>query len=192
MEQPGNVQRTAGPTRTASAKANGVNPALLSASSEAPAPHCNGASVIDTDLAMMAGVATTCDQCERRRFQAPVLDHHLGGRDISELAMSVTEAGSSSAPARRARRPLTPSSPGSPTSGRLLILCRPLTTLSGDERRRLKLAARSGFGRAKGPRGPRRVMRDASDDSSRVRGTRTPLREIAALGASFQAGTIVT
>ena len=82
------------PIRTAFAKANGVKPALFSANSEGACPACNGAGVVYTDLAMMAGVATTCEECEGKRFQASVLDYHLGGRDISEvLAMSVTEAG---------------------------------------------------------------------------------------------------
>ncbi len=79
------------PIRTAFAKANGVKPALFSANSEGACPNCNGAGVIYTDLAMMAGVATTCDVCEGKRFEASVLDYHLGGRDISEvLAMPVT------------------------------------------------------------------------------------------------------
>jgi excinuclease UvrABC ATPase subunit len=99
------------PIRKAFAKANGVKPALFSANSEGACPHCNGAGVIYTDLAMMAGVATTCEECEGKRFQASVLDHHLGGRDISEvLAMSVTEAqeffgAGEAAHAGRARRP---------------------------------------------------------------------------------------
>src|SRR4029077_1307557 len=73
------------PIRTAFAKANGVKPALFSANSEGACPTCNGAGVIYTDLAMMAGVATTCEECEGRRFDASVLDYHLGGRDISEV-----------------------------------------------------------------------------------------------------------
>ena len=78
------------PIRKAFAKVNGVKPALFSANSEGACPNCNGAGVVYTDLAMMAGVATTCDECDGKRFQASVLDHHLGGRDISEvLAMSV-------------------------------------------------------------------------------------------------------
>src|SRR5712691_6737999 len=81
------------PIRNAFAKANGVKPALFSANSEGACPNCNGAGVIYTDLAMMAGVATTCEECEGKRFQAAVLEYHLGGRDISEvLAMPVTEA----------------------------------------------------------------------------------------------------
>src|SRR5262245_9617540 len=81
------------PIRTAFAKANGVKPALFSANSEGACPNCNGAGVIYTDLAMMAGVATICEECEGKRFQASVLDHRLGGLNIAEvLAMSVTEA----------------------------------------------------------------------------------------------------
>src|SRR5688500_12201676 len=81
------------PIRKAFAKANGVKPALFSANSEGACPNCNGAGVIYTDLAMMAGVATTCEECEGKRFDASVLEYHLAGRDISEvLAMSVTEA----------------------------------------------------------------------------------------------------
>ena len=81
------------PIRKAFAKANGVKPALFSANSEGACPTCNGNGVIYTDLAMMAGVATPCEVCEGKRFQAAVLEHELGGRDISQvLAMSVTEA----------------------------------------------------------------------------------------------------
>src|SRR5207248_2952719 len=81
------------PIRKAFAKANGVKPALFSANSEGACPTCNGAGVVYTDLAMMAGVATTCEECEGKRFEASVLDHHLGGRNISEvLDLSVEEA----------------------------------------------------------------------------------------------------
>jgi excinuclease UvrABC ATPase subunit len=130
------------PIRTAFAKANGVKPALFSANSEGACPTCNGAGVIYTDLAIMAGVATTCEDCEGKRFQASVLEYHLGGRDISEvLAMSVTEAeeffgaGEARTPAAHA------------VLDRLadvglgyLTIGQPLTTLSGGERQRLKLA----------------------------------------------------
>ena len=81
------------PIRKAFAKANGVKPALFSANSEGACPNCNGAGVIYTDLAMMAGVASTCEECEGKRFQAEVLEYKFGGKDISEvLAMPVAEA----------------------------------------------------------------------------------------------------
>src|SRR5580700_75847 len=81
------------PIRKAFAKANGVKPALFSANSEGACPTCNGVGVIYTDLAMMAGVATTCEECEGKRFEAEVLEYKFGGKDISEvLAMPVAEA----------------------------------------------------------------------------------------------------
>ncbi|GAA2323053.1 excinuclease ABC subunit UvrA [Nonomuraea roseoviolacea subsp. roseoviolacea] len=130
------------PIRKAFAKANGVKPALFSANSEGACPGCNGAGVVYTDLAIMAGVATTCVECDGRRFQASVLEYRLGGRDISEvLAMPVEEAreffgsGEARTPAAHA------------ILGRLVdvglgyvSLGQPLTTLSGGERQRLKLA----------------------------------------------------
>ena len=129
--------------RNAFAKANGVKPALFSANSEGACPNCNGAGVIYTDLAMMAAVATTCEECEGKRFEASVLDYHLGGRDISEvLAMSVTEAekffdgGEARTPAAHAvLQRLADVGLG------YISLGQPLTTLSGGERQRLKLAA---------------------------------------------------
>jgi excinuclease ABC A subunit len=130
------------PIRNAFAKANGVKAALFSANSEGACPNCNGAGVIYTDLAMMAGVATTCEECEGKRFEASVLDHHLGGRDISEvLAMSVTEAetffGAGDARTPAAHRILDRLAD---VGLGYISLGQPLTTLSGGERQRLKLA----------------------------------------------------
>jgi excinuclease UvrABC ATPase subunit len=134
------------PIRKVFAKVNGVKPALFSANSEGACPSCNGNGVIYTDLAMMAGVATVCELCEGKRFQASVLEYHLAGKDISEvLAMSVQEAeeffreGEARIPAAHA------------ILDRLvdvglgyLKVGQPLTTLSGGERQRLKLATRMG------------------------------------------------
>src|SRR6185312_14047301 len=81
------------PIRKAFAAANGVKPALFSANSEGACPTCNGAGVIYTDLAMMAGVSTVCEDCEGKRFQASVLEYRLGGRNIAEvLDLSVDDA----------------------------------------------------------------------------------------------------
>ncbi|MBF6360720.1 ATP-binding cassette domain-containing protein [Nocardia farcinica] len=130
------------PIRKAFAKVNGVKPALFSANSEGACPTCNGAGVVYTDLAMMAGVATTCELCEGKRFQASVLDYKLGGRDISEvLAMPVTEAeeffGSGEARTPAAHKILQRMAD---VGLGYLTLGQPLTTLSGGERQRLKLA----------------------------------------------------
>jgi excinuclease ABC A subunit len=134
------------PIRTAFAKANGVKPALFSANSEGACPTCNGAGVIYTDLAMMAGVATICEECEGKRFQASVLEYKLGGRDISEvLAMSVTESESFFG-AGEARTPAAHTILARLVDVGLgyITLGQPLPTLSGGERQRLKLATHMG------------------------------------------------
>ncbi|WP_426570045.1 ATP-binding cassette domain-containing protein [Streptomyces canus] len=130
------------PIRKAFAKVNGVKPALFSANSEGACPTCNGAGVVYVDLGMMAGVDTPCEDCEGKRFQASVLEYHLGGRDISEvLAMSVTEAeeffGDGEARTPAAHRILERMAD---VGLGYLTLGQPLTTLSGGERQRLKLA----------------------------------------------------
>ncbi|SDT02658.1 excinuclease ABC subunit UvrA [Jiangella sp. DSM 45060] len=130
------------PIRKAFAKANGVKPALFSANSEGACPACNGAGVIYTELGFMETVATPCDDCGGKRFQAAVLDYRLGELNIAEvLDLPVGEAraffsdGAARTPAAAA------------ILGRLddvglgyVKLGQPLTTLSGGERQRLKLA----------------------------------------------------
>ncbi len=134
------------PIRKAFAKANDVKPALFSANSEGACPSCNGAGVIYTDLAMMAGVTAPCEECEGKRFQASVLKYRLGGRDIAEvLAMSVADAaeffgqGEARTPAAR-----TILDRLADVGLGYLTLGQPLTTLSGGERQRLKLATHMG------------------------------------------------
>ena len=134
------------PIRTAFAKANGVKPALFSANSEGACPTCNGAGVIYTELGFMDTVATTCEDCEGKRYEAAVLEYHLGGRDISEvLAMSVGEAeaffGSGDARTPAAHTILQRFVD---VGLGYLRLGQPLPTLSGGERQRLKLATHMG------------------------------------------------
>jgi len=127
------------PIRTAFAKANGVKAALFSANSEGACPNCKGLGLVYTDLAMMAGVASVCEECEGKRFTAEVLRYELRGKNISEvLGMSVAQA-----------REFFPSGQARTILNRLsdvglgyLSLGQPLTTLSGGERQRLKLAIR--------------------------------------------------
>ncbi|PJI85568.1 ATP-binding cassette domain-containing protein [Luteimicrobium subarcticum] len=134
------------PIRKAFAKQNGVKPALFSANSEGACPACKGVGVVYSDLAVMAGVATTCEVCEGRRFQAEVLEYTLGGKDISEvLEMSVTDAekffggGEAHLPAaHKVLERLVDVGLG------YVRLGQPLTTLSGGERQRLKLAIHLG------------------------------------------------
>jgi excinuclease UvrABC ATPase subunit len=134
------------PIRKAFAKANGVKPALFSANSEGACPTCNGAGVIYTDLAMMAGVTTTCEDCEGKRFDSSVLDYRFGGLNIAEvLDLPVTDALAHFS-AGEAKTPAAAKILERMNDVGLgyLRLGQPLTTLSGGERQRLKLAAQMG------------------------------------------------
>jgi len=130
------------PIRTAFAKANHVKPALFSANSEGACPNCNGAGVIYTDLGMMVGVTTPCEECGGKRFQAAVLEYRLGGRNIAEVldlpvkdAVGFFGSGKAQTPAAHAiLQRLADVGLG------YIKLGQPLTTLSGGERQRLKLA----------------------------------------------------
>jgi excinuclease UvrABC ATPase subunit len=134
------------PIRAAFAKANGVKPALFSANSEGACPTCNGAGVIYTDLGMMTGVTTVCEDCEGKRFQASVLNYRFGDRNIAEVldlpvsdALRFFGAGRASTPAAHAiLQRMADVGLG------YLRLGQPLTTLSGGERQRLKLATHMG------------------------------------------------
>jgi excinuclease UvrABC ATPase subunit len=142
------------PIRAAFAKANGVKPALFSANSEGACPTCNGAGVIYTDLAMITGVTTVCEDCEGKRFQASVLNYRFpstpleagDGLNIAEvLDLPVNEAvrffgaGKAATPAAHAiLQRMAEVGLG------YLRLGQPLTTLSGGERQRLKLATHMG------------------------------------------------
>ena len=132
------------PIRKAFAKVNGVKPALFSANSEGACPNCSGAGVIYTDLGVMASMATTCEVCEGKRFDASVLEYKFGGKDISEvLEMPVADAaeffgsGDTKIPAAHAILVRL-----ADVGLGYLKLGQPLTTLSGGERQRLKLATR--------------------------------------------------
>ena len=129
------------PIRTEFAKTNGVKPALFSPNSEGACPVCNGQGVIYTDLAMMAGVTTPCEECEGKRFKPEVLQYTLHGLTISEvLSLSVAAAHEvfTAAKPKKILDRLVDVGLGYLTVGQ------PLTTLSGGERQRLKLAASMG------------------------------------------------
>lgn len=133
------------PIRKAFAKENGVKPALFSANSQGACPVCQGAGVTFTDLGVMASVATTCVECEGRRFRSDVLEYTLAGCSIADVL---------ALPAEEASRFFTDDAPN-PAAARILrrlvdvglgyiTLGQPLTTLSGGERQRLKLATHMG------------------------------------------------
>ncbi|MEU4293056.1 excinuclease ABC subunit UvrA [Kribbella sp. NPDC026596] len=129
------------PIRSEFARANKVKPGLFSANSVGACPTCKGIGLVYTDLAMMAEVASTCEECNGARFTAEVLAYRLRGKNISEvLRMTVTEAREffTKGPARAILDRLSTVGLG------YIGLGQPLTTLSGGERQRLKLAINMG------------------------------------------------
>ena len=134
------------PVRTAFAKANGVKAALFSANSEGACPTCNGAGVVYSDLGIMAGVSSVCEDCGGKRFDAAVLEYRLGGLNIAEVldlpaaeAAAFFKSAETKVPAAHAIvQRIVDVGLG------YLRLGQPLTTLSGGERQRLKLATHLG------------------------------------------------
>ena len=123
--------------RTAFAKANGVKPALFSANSAGACPNCKGIGLVYTDLAMMAGVSSVCEECGGKRFTAEVLEYTLRGKNISEVLDLSVDAALEFFEEKPARAILTRLSD---VGLGYLGLGQALNTLSGGERQRLKLA----------------------------------------------------
>lgn len=128
------------------AKVNGVKPALFSANSEGACPACNGAGMIYTDLGFMATVASRCQECQGKRYQAAVLEYTVEGRNIAEVLELPIEEALEYFSQGRAKTPATTKILQRLVDVGLgyLTLGQPLTTLSGGERQRLKLAAKTG------------------------------------------------
>jgi excinuclease UvrABC ATPase subunit len=139
---PATYTKALDPIRKAFARANGVDAALFSSNSHGACPTCNGNGVIYTELGIMDTVATTCDDCDGKRFRPDVLQYTFGGCNISEvLDMAITDA------AEFFARPDAHVAAVDTILARLgdvglgyLTLGQPLSTLSGGERQRLKLA----------------------------------------------------
>ncbi|WP_183092584.1 ATP-binding cassette domain-containing protein [Nocardioides stalactiti] len=130
------------PIRKAFAKANGVKPALFSSNSEGACESCNGNGMIYTELSFMETVATLCEDCGGKRFQADVLELRFGGLNIAEvLDLPVAEAHAFFADGE-AKTPAASAILGRMEDVGLgyVKLGQPLNTLSGGERQRLKLA----------------------------------------------------
>ncbi|GAB2740072.1 ATP-binding cassette domain-containing protein [Amycolatopsis magusensis] len=119
------------------AKASGVSPSLFSANSKGACENCQGLGVIYTDLAFMDGLKSVCEICRGRRFSDDVLEHKLRGRSISDvLEMTAAEAVEffTEKKLREVLRAVND------VGLDYLKLGQPLSTLSGGECQRIKLA----------------------------------------------------
>ncbi|MFF7243446.1 excinuclease ABC subunit UvrA [Embleya sp. NPDC008237] len=135
---PASYVGVADPLRRLFAKANGVDPGLFTFNSSGGCPECQGRGVIRTDMAFMDPVTTRCEACGGRRFRDEVLAYRLRGKSIVDvLALTAEEAVDYlTEQALRTRvRSLVSVGLG------YLTLGQPLSSLSGGELQRLKLAS---------------------------------------------------
>ncbi len=119
------------------AKANGVSPSLFSFNSAGSCQNCNGLGVVYTDLAFMEGIASVCEICEGKRFKSEVLAYHLRGRTISDV-LDMTAEEALAFFSEKKIRPVLQAMNDVGLS--YLRLGQPLSTVSGGEGQRLKLA----------------------------------------------------
>jgi len=120
------------------AKENQVSPSLFSFNSKGACEACQGLGVIYTDLGFMEGIKTPCETCGGKRFKDEVLAYTLDGKSISDvLGMSVGEALGFFTANEIVRRLRALSDVGLD----YLTLGQPLSTLSGGECQRIKLAS---------------------------------------------------
>lgn len=123
--------------RNAFATANKVSPSLFSFNSKGACENCQGLGVVYTDLAFLDEIKTQCDVCGGKRFKHEVLTYKFNGRSITDvLAMSVQqELGYVNS--KSSIRTLNAMSD---VGLEYLTLGQPLSSLSGGECQRIKLA----------------------------------------------------
>ena len=123
--------------RTAFAKANQVSASLFSFNSTGSCENCNGLGVVYTDLAFMEGIVSTCEICEGKRFKAEVLAYHLRGKTISDVLDMTAEEALAFFTEKKIKAVLQAMND---VGLSYLKLGQPLSTISGGEGQRLKLA----------------------------------------------------
>lgn len=124
--------------RKAFAKANKVSPSLFSFNSKGACENCQGLGVVYVNLSFLDDVKIPCDVCEGKRFKDEVLEYELDGKTIADvLSMSVTEA----LEYFKIKKVLKTLQSMSDVGLGYITLGQPLSTLSGGECQRIKLAS---------------------------------------------------
>ncbi len=123
--------------RKAFSKANGVNASLFSFNSEGSCPNCNGLGVVYTDLAFMEGMTNPCEICEGKRFKPEVLTYRLRDKSISDVLDMTAEEALAFFSEKKVKAVLEAMND---VGLGYLKLGQPLSTVSGGEGQRLKLA----------------------------------------------------
>lgn len=124
--------------RKAFASANKVNQGLFSFNSKGACENCQGLGVVYTDLAFLDSVKLPCDVCGGKRFKEEVLEYKLNGKSIADVLAMTVEQALEFFELKEVVRKLQAMSDVGLT---YVTLGQPLSTLSGGECQRIKLAS---------------------------------------------------
>ena len=123
--------------RSEFAAATGTSASLFSFNSEGACPVCNGSGLIEMDLSFMEAMKTVCEECGGKRFKKEVLELKMNDRSIADIMdMTIEDAMEFFARKEIRAKLKTISDVGL----HYLTLGQPLSTLSGGECQRIKLA----------------------------------------------------
>lgn len=120
------------------AAANKVSPSFFSFNSKGACENCQGAGVIYTDLGFLDGVKTPCEVCQGKRFKEEVLEYKLHGKSVAEVLELTVEQALEYFGTKEIIRKLQAMND---VGLNYLTLGQPLSTLSGGECQRIKLAS---------------------------------------------------
>ncbi len=120
------------------AKENGVSDSLFTFNGKGACPYCKGRGAITTELVFMEPVTTVCEHCGGKRYSDEALRYLYKEKNIVDvLAMSVEEASAFFEGNKKISEKLSAlMEVGLP----YISLGQPLSTFSGGERQRVKLA----------------------------------------------------
>jgi len=124
--------------RKAFASANKVDAGLFSFNSKGACEHCQGLGVVYVDLSYLDSVKLPCEVCGGKRFKEEVLAYKLGGKSIAEVLAMTVEQGLEFFQQKEVVRKLQAMSD---VGLNYITLGQPLSTLSGGECQRIKLAS---------------------------------------------------
>lgn len=124
--------------RKAFASANKVNAGLFSFNSKGACENCQGLGAVYTDVAFLDSVKTTCEVCGGKRFKEEVLAYKLNGKSIADVLEMTIEQALAFFDIKEVVRKLQAMSD---VGLNYLTLGQPLSTLSGGECQRIKLAS---------------------------------------------------
>lgn len=119
-------------------KENGVSPSLFSFNSKGACEECKGLGYQSQDLAFMDSIRIKCEVCDGKRFKESVLQYHLNGKTISDILEMTVEQAFNFFQDNKIHKKV---SALQEVGLGYITLGQSLSTLSGGEAQRLKLAS---------------------------------------------------